>query len=81
MGRRLKVFWWNKYPNLGDALTPLLLEHYGYDVERAEAHDADVCVIGSILETVGPQLLGPAFCRMDPRWPLLTRASCAFVVR
>lgn len=54
MGRVVKAYWWDKYPNLGDALTPLLLEYFGHQVERAEPQDADMCVVGSVLEVLGP---------------------------
>lgn len=55
---QIKAFWWNQHPNLGDALTPLLLEHFGFETLRAEPPDADVCVIGSVLQTLGAQFSG-----------------------
>ena len=54
----LQAFWWNKYPNLGDALTPLLLQSFDHDVARAEPEDAKVCVIGSVLEHLGSSYKG-----------------------
>lgn len=66
----LKAFWWNRFPNLGDALTPILLQSFDHDVVRAEPEGAEVCVIGSVLEQLGSHyqgaIVGTGFLRDGP---------------
>src|SRR5262249_38459735 len=58
LSRSIKAYWWSKVANVGDALTPLLLEHFGFEPIRFEPQEADVCVIGSIVEVIGPAFTG-----------------------
>lgn len=46
---KVKLFWWNTRPNLGDELSRLVLESHGYDVEWAPPKDANWVGVGSIL--------------------------------
>ncbi|MEQ1493154.1 MAG: polysaccharide pyruvyl transferase family protein [Terricaulis sp.] len=48
--RAINAYWWADKPNFGDALTPLLLQSFGFEVIRTEPESADVCVIGSVLQ-------------------------------
>lgn len=52
----IKAFWWNKMPNFGDALTPLILSHFAdiKQVERDTISRSLVTVCGSILEYIPP---------------------------
>jgi len=45
----MKLFWWNAQPNLGDALSWLLLNGLGYEVEWAPPEQAEWVSIGSVL--------------------------------
>ena len=56
--KHIKAYWWNRHSYLGDVLTPLLLQHFGFAAERTDPPDADVCVVGSVLELIGPQFPG-----------------------
>jgi pyruvyltransferase len=56
--KHIKAYWWNRHPNLGDVLTPLLLQHFGFSAARTDPGDADVCVVGSVLELIGPHFPG-----------------------
>lgn len=53
--------------NFGDQLGPILLRHYGYQVEWAKPADAEVISVGSILSKVPPgwrgTVLGTGFIR------------------
>lgn len=47
------AFWWNARANFGDGLTPYLLKAFAdVKVDRADAGEADIMVVGSILEAV-----------------------------
>ncbi len=47
----VKSYWWRKTPNFGDALAPLLLDHFcDADLEWAPIESAAIASIGSILE-------------------------------
>lgn len=49
----MKAYWYNRRPNFGDQLTPLIFEAIaGVKVEWAEPKDADVFAAGSILGRV-----------------------------
>jgi hypothetical protein len=54
----VRAYWWNAHPNFGDALTPMLLRAFGFEPERAEPGDAEVCVVGSVLQGLGPTFAG-----------------------
>jgi pyruvyltransferase len=54
----LRAYWWNGEPNFGDALTPMLLRAFGFEPERAEPGAAEVCVVGSVLQGLGPTFAG-----------------------
>lgn len=54
----LRAYWWNRFPNFGDQLTPLLLQAFGHEVERGEPFEADVCCVGSVLEVLGTNYAG-----------------------
>lgn len=45
----MRLFWWNRVPNLGDSLSWLLLAGYGNTVEWASPEEADWVGIGSVL--------------------------------
>jgi hypothetical protein len=53
----IKAYWWNKLPNFGDALTPLLLKRFA-DIENIERDTISRSLIascGSILEHIPPE--------------------------
>ena len=51
----VKAYWWCEVPNFGDALAPLLLEHFAdIRVEWDTISHARVASIGSILEHIPP---------------------------
>jgi pyruvyltransferase len=51
----IKAYWWKEVPNFGDALTPLLLEHFtDLKVEWGPISHSQVISVGSILEHVPP---------------------------
>jgi hypothetical protein len=53
--RPVNAYWWKEVPNFGDALAPLLLEHFAdIEVEWATVSHASVASIGSILEHLPP---------------------------
>jgi hypothetical protein len=45
----MKLFWWNRVPNLGDSLSWLLLAGYGNAIEWASPEEAEWVGIGSVL--------------------------------
>jgi len=45
-----KAYWWRKLPNWGDELNHLILRKMGVDFEWAAPADAELVIIGSILE-------------------------------
>jgi pyruvyltransferase len=50
-----KAYWWNEVPNFGDALAPLLLEHFAdLKVEWGTISHSRIASVGSILEHVPP---------------------------
>lgn len=50
MSRSIKLFWWNKTPNFGDAISPLLVSRLsGCPVEWAEPSKADIFAVGRIM--------------------------------
>lgn len=53
------AYWWNDLPNFGDQLTPPLLRTYADRLATwSPLQDADVIVVGSILEHVQPGWAG-----------------------
>lgn len=52
----LNVFWFRRPRpgNFGDILTPLILAHYGYQVNHSMQEDADYMMIGSIAKLARP---------------------------
>lgn len=51
----VKAYWWREVPNFGDALAPLLIEHFtDLEVEWDTISHASVASIGSILEHIPP---------------------------
>ena len=51
----VKAYWWREAPNFGDALAPLLIEHFtDLEVEWDTISHASVASIGSILEHIPP---------------------------
>lgn len=51
--RTLKVAWWDKVPNFGDILTPIILERLAQiKAEHVEPKDAELIGIGSYLEII-----------------------------
>jgi len=54
--RPVKAYWWNKVPNFGDALAPLLLQQFS-DIEKVEwdtISRSTIVSVGSILEHIPP---------------------------
>jgi pyruvyltransferase len=76
----LNVFWFRRPRpgNFGDILTPLILSHYGYQVNHAMQEDANYMMVGSIakLAHAGVTVLGSgamtSAAKLDPsanwRW-------------
>jgi hypothetical protein len=55
----IKAYWWRKIPNFGDALAPLLLDHFcDADLEWAPIEQASIASIGSVLEHLPPRWAG-----------------------
>lgn len=51
----VKAYWWRERPNFGDALSPLLLEHFAdLNVEWDTISHSCIASIGSILEHIPP---------------------------
>jgi pyruvyltransferase len=51
--RSINAYWWARIPNFGDLLTPLLLKHFSrLDAVRAPIREADIVVVGSIIEHI-----------------------------
>jgi pyruvyltransferase len=51
----VKAYWWNEIPNFGDALAPLLLEHFAdVKTEWGTISHSKIASIGSILEHIPP---------------------------
>ncbi len=51
----IKSYWWKEVPNFGDALAPLLLEHFAdIEVTWGTISHSKVASIGSILEHIPP---------------------------
>src|SRR2546430_12092163 len=49
----VRSYWWKNVSNFGDALSPLLFEHFtGIKTEWTEVNKAHVVSIGSILEHI-----------------------------
>lgn len=56
LGSPCKAYWWRGVRNFGDALAPLLLEHFaGIKSEWSAVADASIISIGSILEHLPPK--------------------------
>ena len=54
----LKLFWWNKHPNFGDAINPDIAAHVsGRSVEWAHPSDCELVSIGSVMQIVAPFIL------------------------
>jgi len=66
----INVFWYRRPRpgNFGDILTPLILEHYGYDAQHAMLEDADYVMVGSIAKVVQPRhtVLGSGVMTSNP---------------
>lgn len=55
----MKAFWWKAVNNFGDQLTPLLLDRFsGFIPEWSPVNEAEILVVGSILDQVSPQFTG-----------------------
>jgi hypothetical protein len=52
----IKVYWWRKIPNFGDAVTPLLLTHFSNikNIEWDTISRASIVSCGSLLEHIPP---------------------------
>jgi pyruvyltransferase len=62
VSRVVRAFWWKGKPNFGDRLTPLLLERFArIEVQWALPKDADIIMVGSILEAV-PHMWNGIIC-------------------
>jgi len=49
----VRSYWWKNVPNFGDALSPLLLEHFaGIKTEWADVKKAYIVSVGSVLEHI-----------------------------
>jgi hypothetical protein len=55
----LKAYWWKGVSNFGDALAPLLLDHFcDADLEWGAIGDASIITVGSVLEHLPPKWTG-----------------------
>lgn len=55
----INVYYWDKKPNFGDALGPLLLEHFLHlPIMRTDPLQADIAVVGSILHHLSEDYKG-----------------------
>jgi pyruvyltransferase len=55
----VRSYWWKVVPNFGDAIAPLLLEHFtGIKTEWASVNKAHVVSVGSVLEHVPKKWVG-----------------------
>jgi pyruvyltransferase len=55
----VKTYWWEKQPNFGDALSKLLIKHFmGSDATWTPAADADLVMVGSVLEQLSKDWSG-----------------------
>ena len=51
----LKAYWWREVPNFGDAIAPLLLNHFAnLEVEWDTISHSSIASVGSILEHIPP---------------------------
>jgi hypothetical protein len=57
-GNLIKVFWWEDYPNFGDELNRVIAHDFGCTPVRVEPKDADVVMIGSVLDLVPDSFKG-----------------------
>jgi pyruvyltransferase len=78
--RQIKAYWWREVPNFGDALAPLLLEHFAeVRVEWDTISRSNVASVGSILEHVPPlwdgYILGSGRLIEDSRTNLVQMTS------
>lgn len=48
--RQLMAYWYSARPNFGDLLTPIILKHYGFNWNWHPIKQAQVLVVGSILQ-------------------------------
>lgn len=58
--RRINAYWC-RANNFGDWLTPVILNYFGYTVLYSSAYDADIIMVGSILEQVPSLYKGKIF--------------------
>jgi pyruvyltransferase len=75
-----KAYWWAEVPNFGDALAPLLLEHFAeIKVEWGSISHSSIASIGSILEHIPPlwdgYILGSGRLMPDSRLHLVQRRT------
>lgn len=81
----IKAYWWRERPNFGDALAPLLLEHFGIEVEWDTVSHSRIASVGSILEHIPPlwdgYILGSGKLHETSRLHLYTNTMKILAVR
>jgi pyruvyltransferase len=81
-----KAYWWREVPNFGDALAPLLLEHFSdIKVQWDTISHASIASIGSILEHIPPlwdgYILGSGKLLEFSRLHLHTKTATILAIR
>jgi pyruvyltransferase len=84
--KQAKVYYWNGRKNFGDALAPVLLEHFaGVKATRDTVSRANVVVTGSVLEHIPPEwsghILGAGQLYEDSRLHLHTKTATVWALR
>ena len=46
----MRLFWWDRVPNIGDRISAMLLRHHGQEVQWSPPREADWVAAGSVLE-------------------------------
>jgi hypothetical protein len=55
----VKAYWWNKIPNFGDAISPLILARFAeLNVLWASPHECQIVSVGSVLEHLPKNFTG-----------------------
>lgn len=57
-GDLIRMFWWEDYPNFGDDLNRILAKYFGYTPLKVLPNEADLVMLGSILDLVPENYTG-----------------------